>query len=299
MEKKGFDFIGDIHGFATELKRLLGNLGYHKKEGVYSHPERTAVFVGDFIDRGPENLEVVRIVRNMVSAGSAKAIMGNHEYNAIGYHSVDIDGDRQFFRKHSESNTSQHIDFLEEQTVYPVEAGEAIKWFKSLPLFLDEHGFRCVHACWDPKFIDESSKLLNPDKSMPKKFMVRSFKNGSKENQIIETLLKGPEEEIAAGDVPFLDPDGNLRKNRRIEWWKGNRSAASPNSCTERVPTFFGHYWLDGPPVPLSDELCCVDYSIARKGYLACYRWDGERVLSQEKFAVEPHMENYLFRKEL
>ena len=53
------DLIGDIHGHATKLEALLGKLGYSKKNGNYSHPERTVVFVGDYIDRGPQIKETL------------------------------------------------------------------------------------------------------------------------------------------------------------------------------------------------------------------------------------------------
>ena len=48
------DFIGDIHGHADKLEELLVKLGYVKVNGAYSHPERKALFVGDYIDRGPK-----------------------------------------------------------------------------------------------------------------------------------------------------------------------------------------------------------------------------------------------------
>jgi len=84
-----YDVIGDIHGHADELKELLGKLGYKKNaQGVYEPPEgqdRKAVFIGDFIDRGPNNFAVIDIVSKMVEAGRAHAIMGNHDLNFILY----------------------------------------------------------------------------------------------------------------------------------------------------------------------------------------------------------------------
>ncbi|MET9579964.1 polynucleotide kinase-phosphatase [Streptomyces massasporeus] len=71
-----FDIIGDIHGCAAELEALLGKLGY--VDGV--HPEgRTAVFVGDLVDRGPDSPGVLRRVMAMVKSGSALCVPGNHE----------------------------------------------------------------------------------------------------------------------------------------------------------------------------------------------------------------------------
>ncbi|MER5949053.1 polynucleotide kinase-phosphatase [Streptomyces sp. NPDC001904] len=71
-----FDIIGDIHGCASELETLLGKLGY--ADGA--HPEgRTAVFVGDLVDRGPDTPGVLRRVMGMVKAGTALCVPGNHE----------------------------------------------------------------------------------------------------------------------------------------------------------------------------------------------------------------------------
>lgn len=75
-----FDIIGDIHGCRSELDTLLGKLGY--VDGA--HPEgRTAVFVGDLVDRGPDSPGVLRRVMSMVSAGNALCVPGNHE-NKLG-----------------------------------------------------------------------------------------------------------------------------------------------------------------------------------------------------------------------
>ena len=60
-------------------------LDYVEIEGIFRHPVRQMIFVGDFIDRGPQQPEVLQIARSMCEAGVAKAVMGNHEFNAIGW----------------------------------------------------------------------------------------------------------------------------------------------------------------------------------------------------------------------
>ncbi|MFF4301968.1 polynucleotide kinase-phosphatase [Streptomyces sp. NPDC001601] len=71
-----FDIVGDIHGCASELESLLAKLGY--QDGI--HPEgRTAVFVGDLVDRGPDSPGVLRRVMSMVGSGNALCVPGNHE----------------------------------------------------------------------------------------------------------------------------------------------------------------------------------------------------------------------------
>jgi transposase-like protein len=81
----GYDVIGDIHGHADKLVGLLREMGYEQRSGAWRHAERTAVFVGDLIDRGLQQRESIGIPRAMVEAGSAHMVLGNHEFNAIAY----------------------------------------------------------------------------------------------------------------------------------------------------------------------------------------------------------------------
>ena len=84
-----YDIIGDIHGCFDELTELLGDLGYQIdpfEEGTETlitahHPEgHTAIFVGDITDRGPKNLNALRLVMGMVQAGAAECVVGNHDF---------------------------------------------------------------------------------------------------------------------------------------------------------------------------------------------------------------------------
>ena len=77
-----FDIIGDIHGCYDELCALFDKLGYsvYKENHTVVPPEgRRAVFLGDLCDRGPNNIEVLRLVMNMVQSGAAYCIAGNHD----------------------------------------------------------------------------------------------------------------------------------------------------------------------------------------------------------------------------
>lgn len=94
-----FDIIGDVHGCCDEVEQLLKKLGYQIQQTAaretvsaesfwdfptYVHPAgRKAVFLGDLIDRGPRILDTLRLVHNMISAGSGMCIMGNHEHKLI------------------------------------------------------------------------------------------------------------------------------------------------------------------------------------------------------------------------
>src|ERR1700692_2867612 len=103
-----YDLIGDMHGHADELAQLLDALGYRNDQGVYRHPERKVIFLGDFIDRGPKVRQVLEIVRPMIEKGHALAVMGNHELNALAYHTEDPEISGQHLRRHSDSNVHQH-----------------------------------------------------------------------------------------------------------------------------------------------------------------------------------------------
>lgn len=74
----GYDIIGGIHGYADKLETLLLKLGYRKRASAWRHAERQAIFVGDFIDRGPFQVQTVSTVRRMVEAGTALAVWDNH-----------------------------------------------------------------------------------------------------------------------------------------------------------------------------------------------------------------------------
>lgn len=76
------DIIGDIHGCYDELTELLAKLGYAVDADQYTAvpPEgRKAVFLGDLCDRGPKNVEVLRLVMGMAQAGDAWCVAGNHD----------------------------------------------------------------------------------------------------------------------------------------------------------------------------------------------------------------------------
>jgi protein phosphatase len=76
-----FDIIGDVHGCRSELEALLDQLGYRRDEkNVYFHPEgRRIIFLGDLVDRGPDSIGVLQLAMNMIEAGRAFWLPGNHD----------------------------------------------------------------------------------------------------------------------------------------------------------------------------------------------------------------------------
>ena len=305
-----YDLIGDIHGYAETLIELLEKLGYAQTGGTYRHPERKVIFVGDFVDRGPGQRDVISIVRPMIEEGAALSIMGNHEYNAIAYATPDPDAPGEYLRPHSDKNNFQHKDFLAEYDGADDYPG-LIEWFRTLPMWLDlPEGLRVVHACWDDRHMaDLVAAYPNINKRLDDDLLIAASRRDRWEWDAVETLLKGKEIPLPNGQR-FHDKNGHPRHEIRIKWWDANlktyRGAfLGPDKAISEIPedpinvdhlieyasdmppVFVGHYWMDAEvPELLAPNIACLDYSVAGDtgGKLVAYRWDGEQELSNDKF---------------
>ena len=242
----------------------------------------------------------------MVDAGHALAVMGNHEYNAICYHTRHPETS-DYLRPHSKKNKEQHREFLQEFNDNVDALDDVVGWFCQLPLYLDLGNLRAIHACWHPGKMTTVEEAGCEDACFDYGQFVASADKGSPLYEAIETLLKGVEVQLPEG-ISFEDESGYSRTEVRTRWWdnKGGNyrdmALAPPKTLTvipdisfpedklvgypiEGVPVFFGHYWLTGQPKLLGDNVCCVDYSVAKLGgALCCYRWDGEPALSANNF---------------
>ena len=295
MEITHYDIIGDIHGQADKLINLLQKLGYKKQNDIYQRPGHQVIFVGDFIDRGEQEKKVLKIARKMIEAGHALAVMGNHEFNAICYHSMDENGD--YLRSHTINHRKQHLAFLNEYPLAAPETNEMIAWFKTLPLFLELEGFRVVHASWNEKLITQIKPQLDENNCLKAEHYQLACQKGTFLNQVVETLLKGPELTLPE-DALFTDKDGTPRHNVRVQWWLQKlltyrQAAVASDNARNRLPdkvvpkntaialypdnalpVFFGHYWFSGNPQIVKNNVACLDYSAARDGNLVAYRFD-------------------------
>lgn len=312
----GLDMIGDIHGHSAKLEALLGAMGYTTVDGIWRHPARRAVFLGDFIDRGPDQIGVYRIVRAMVEAGSALAVLGNHEWNAIAFHTPDGLGGH--LRQRSVKNLKQHREFTDQAGMDSPLHGEIIAWFRTLPLWLELDGIRAVHACWDEDAMRVIEPYLTPDGRISDA-LIRDGSTGTGNAweadgtrpamtpafHAVETLLKGVEVELPAG-TSYQDADGHARTATRVSWWHGpgstyRSSALVPSRIRDSMPDldlptvasagyagtkplFIGHYWMTDVPTVLAPNIACVDYSAGKGGPLVAYRWSGEKVLDDGNF---------------
>ncbi len=320
------DFIGDIHGHAEELKTLLRKLGYVESSGAFRYPgnARTVVFLGDYVDRGPEVRETVRLVRSMRDAGSAVALMGNHEFNMLSFWQRNGTGGGHFLkrmkdgylREHSFNKVAIHSRTVASFVGHRKEFEDMLEFARTLPFYLETETFRAQHACFDALAV----KALCSEG-------IRSFADGNFDELIarandegleygdslffpLSTLLKGPEMDLPEGEH-FTDAEGVRRKRTRIAWWLDPSKATfrelsfQPGVSMEvraelsqevrergfygesERPVFFGHYWLTGRPKLIRGNVCCLDFSVASyrgNGVLAAYRFDGEQKLDEGKF---------------
>ena len=312
LTDEGWDVVGDVHGCASQLVELLTAMGYDDSDGGWRHPRRRVVFVGDLIDRGPENVVAVHIARSMVEAGAARIVAGNHEFNAIAYATRDPERQGRYLRDHVRKGP-EHQVFLDQVAFDSASHRTMIDWFRTLPLWLDLDGLRVVHACWDDTSIDTIRRTLDPDDPMPTAFVERATRHGTDEWQAIEYLLKGPE---VAVEPAYLDKGGTRRTNARFRWWDPEASTlrsgalipantttptgedypALPDTPIEppvdpyrsEVPLIYGHYWESGTPSRSSAKTACVDYSAVKGGELVAYRWSGESDLRDENYLAVP-----------
>lgn len=306
---QGFDIIGDVHGCARTLEKLLEQMGYARIAGVWRHPHRQALFLGDIIDRGPRIREALLLVRDMVEAGSARCIMGNHEFNALGWFTPAPAGSgRSFVREHTERNQRQIQETLEQFEGYAADWDEFLGWFWTLPLFLDAGPFRLVHACWDHQLIRSFADQY-PDATADEAFLRASVERDSFADQVFDRLLRGIGMRLPHG-LTMTGGDGVVRGMFRTKFWEEEPQTYGdlvfqPDDLPEHVAIrpltfrqkrellvyradepllFVGHYWQQGRPKPLRPNLACLDYSAVKYGRLVAYRWSGEQRVLADNF---------------
>jgi hypothetical protein len=303
------DIIPDIHGQAEKLRVALKNLGWRRSGTTWLHPEpdRQIVFLGDFIDRGPENGAVIRMVRELMDVGRAQAIMGNHELNAIHFHTVDPETGAPL-RPHNTDNIVQHGSFLKEFQLGASHTKDVLRWMKSLPLFIETDEFRAVHAAWIQPAIDKlreqtGTGILSQDQ------LIRAAQKNDELYELAEAVAKGPEARLPHPHS-FVDKGKKVRHHVRVKWWNGEAQnwpqLAMSVPDVNQLPdgplpydlsaaiypvddktVFFGHYWMSGEPELQSGNALCLDYSAGTDGPLVTYMHvAGSRGLSLQNVTI-------------
>jgi hypothetical protein len=268
LPNSALDIVGDVHGEIDALRSLLGHLGYDE-EGRHAQG-RTLVFVGDLVDRGPDSPGVVRLVRSLVDAGRAFAILGNHELNLLrGEHKS---GNDWFW------NQGTHHDqrFMPCVTATALERTEFLEFFDSLPLYFQRDDLRITHAAWHGQSIqalidgpgkstavlfkeydEQFQSILNGDDRLrnlkaEKAQWRHSFDKEDIKIPMLEAIgmhdelmqMSNPIRVLTSGmerlaKDPFFS-SGQWRFAERVRWW---------DEYDDEIPVIVGHYWRQFTPL--------------------------------------------------
>lgn len=298
------DIIGDIHGYADKLVGLLTQLGYRHNGQYFAPPAgHRALFIGDLIDRGPQQVATLEIVFAMLDADVADAVLGNHEYNALAFATLDPKDTTQYLRSHNEAHVRQHEAFLAEVPFGSDSHRYWLQRFYEIPLWLESDDACFVHACWDVDSMAVLKPFLTEDNCLTPQGLIATASEPSVAFDALERVLKGVETPLPDG-MAMVDKEGTRRTRVRVRWWLDELNkrtlyevARAPLSALAQIPSdalveniefalkthkpvFVGHYWLTGVPEPLSPQVVCTDYSAAvDSGYLTCYQLDTKQPL--------------------
>lgn len=155
------DIIGDVHGCAWELRRLLLELGYLNQGKSWFHSDnRKIAFVGDIIDRGPDSVGALNLVKELIDAKIAFiAAVGNHDFKI--YHGTLLSRPTKVYY-----GLQRTLDQVKEMGAEKEFANNLAAVFKGQPAFtvFKEDKFIIVHAAIKPEMLEAD---LNPDWSDP------------------------------------------------------------------------------------------------------------------------------------
>jgi hypothetical protein len=301
------DVIGDVHGELSALQDLLLHLGYDS-QGL--HPDgRHMVFVGDLVDRGPDSLGVVRLVSELVSAGAASCIVGNHELNLLlGKRRA---GNEWFYGETQELRDNGHA--IEQVLADDDTRVEIILFLLRLPLALERADLRVVHACWDPAAIEALrgaqcglvELFYDTDLDITKACMDAGHEDNSmaanlaRQNGNPVTVLTSGRERPT--DTPFR-AGGQTRHVERVPWWQDYqddsdvifghywRAIDPENRAVKRGPYLFGEHTYQQALGPKHNAYC-VDYSV---GYRNVARAKGDATERSTALAAMRYPEHEL-----
>jgi serine/threonine protein phosphatase 1 len=134
--------IGDVHGCFDKLVRLIDRCMAHA-----GARQRKFVFIGDYIDRGPDSRAVVELLIEMQSKMSGViCLRGNHEAMVV---TAAEEGDRTEAWWLDNGGPETLLSYgVRRAAELPADH---LRWFRSLPLSYDDGRRYFVHAGVDPE----------------------------------------------------------------------------------------------------------------------------------------------------
>ena len=141
--------IGDVHGCARTLAALLARLA--DDAGGALGPADTLVFVGDYVDRGPDSAGVIDQLVALERASGAGTgprcvfLRGNHDQMMLDY--VDGVGDQELWWVNGGRTTLASYAARGDLRLPP----DHVDFLRRTPLVAQEAGFAFVHAGLDTR----------------------------------------------------------------------------------------------------------------------------------------------------
>ena len=163
---QSFCAIGDIHGCYTQLRDVL-----HQLDSA-TDPSETRVFLGDYIDRGPQSKQVLALLFQLSQSAPDRVIClkGNHEQMMLDFID-DPAGNGQHWLRHggvaaltSYGIAVPHKELDSATAVDVANALEAalpagmLTWLRQLPLHWASGNLHCVHAALSPRRAPEDQR---------------------------------------------------------------------------------------------------------------------------------------------
>lgn len=244
-----YDIISDIHGHYHAFAALLESMDYTLDDKTYKPPKgRKLLLLGDIINKGPNQKKTIKMVKRMIKQGHAKAIMGNHEFNAICM--------AEEITETNEDRLRQQAAFLEAYEFGSPKHEKAIELFKQFPLYFETDSFIASHGAPSKKDIKTVAPYLNSKGQLTKKAYRAFTDSKSPFSQSLNRIIKG------------------CKKPNEDE----TISALQNKFQKAKKPVFVGHYNLSGPPRIISPHIILLDF----KDHLTAYRCQKNGGISED-----------------
>lgn len=187
-------FIGDIHGYFSKLVSLMEKIKpILSKEDIF-------VFLGDYIDRGPQSFDVIEYLLELQNRYKTVFIKGNHESMFLQY-LADLDIYDNYLINGGRATIKSYAQNL--GSFYLPEDHQ--KFFEELKLYYEGDDFIAVHAGLDPKI---DSPAMQSEKTLT--WIREQFYTS--QHHWRKTVIFGhtPASHISAGELVFRDPQRNI-----------------------------------------------------------------------------------------
>ena len=221
--------ISDIHGEYDLFLKLLEKIKFTSEDTMY--------VCGDVIEKGKQSIRLAKYISDMPNA---RCIAGNHEYAFLKHYWALM-----------QNSPSDFDGLLKKLQAYFPDDGnlldwELIDWFESLPYYIEEAEFICVHAGAP---LDHAGRVLPLEEATPEQLVYnRSFKEPDTEVRESKCVFFGhtPTNAVTHGACRILTYLKEGRSGRQISdyykvhldlgsWMSGKLACFCIDTCT---PTY-------------------------------------------------------------